>query len=85
MTTTPDLATLAVPITSDSANYRHQFYGILNAQGEIWTPLAFDSEASARGHIGRFWTDERERELFLAKCRIVPVRVQLTVIEDNAK
>lgn len=83
MTTTPDLATLAAPVTSDSADYKHTFFGILNAQGQFWTPLAFESEVKAVAHIDGFWADARSRALFRQKCQIVPVRIQLTVIEGE--
>lgn len=71
------------PVRADSAAYSQPFYGILNAQGYFWTPLAFDSEAKARQHIVDFWgRDHESRDRCLHTHRIVPVRVQLTTIED---
>jgi len=67
--------------TIDSADYKHTFYGILNAQGEFWTPLAFHSEQKAEEHIAGFWhANEQERALFRSKRSIVPVRIQLTAL-----
>jgi hypothetical protein len=31
------------PARIDSADYTHAFYGILNRQGQFWTPVAFNS------------------------------------------
>jgi hypothetical protein len=72
------------PATSDSSIYRGSFYGILNAQGDFWTPLAFESERAAADHMARFWGANVEN---LNKCRathrIVPVRVQLTELREE--
>jgi len=63
---------------SDSKVYKHTFYGILNAYGDFWTPLAFDTEQGARDHIRHFWRNDPDN---LRKClrthKIVPVRVRL--------
>jgi hypothetical protein len=64
----------------DSADFKMTFYGILNAQGDFWTPLAFDCETAARRHIQNFWQDKPRRDAFLGGCSIVPVRIQLTEI-----
>ena len=70
------------PVTIDSNVYKHTFFGILNAQGDFWTPLAFDSEAKARMHIRQFWgNNHAARDQCLRTHRIVPVRVRLTVID----
>ena len=47
------------PVRSDSKTYGHTFYGILNADGDFWTPLAFHSEAMAKQHIVDFWGSNR--------------------------
>jgi len=69
---------------SDSAIYKGSFYGILNAQGDFWTPLAFDSEEAARARIKQFWRIQPD---MLAKClathRIVPVRIQLSTLPEQ--
>ncbi|MDB5707835.1 MAG: hypothetical protein JWN66_4951 [Sphingomonas bacterium] len=77
---------MSEPITSDSAGYKGlSFVGILNAQGGLWTPLAFQNEDEARRHVERFWgKDHAACGLFLSKCRFVPVRSQITVIEEQA-
>lgn len=72
------------PVTSDSKNYRHTFYGILNAQGEFWTPIPFDSEAKAQQHIIDFWGRQSEqRDKCLRTHKIVPVRIRLETIETE--
>ena len=68
-------------VTSDSEDYRHTFYGILNAQGSFWTPLAFDGPEAAKKHIENFWRgDAVKREQCLRTHRIVPVRVRLAAL-----
>ncbi|MFE8106952.1 hypothetical protein [Sphingomonas melonis] len=74
---TPDVP--AICAESDSDVYRHTFFGILNADGQFWTPLAFPSEKAARSHIEAFWSNDLEkREQCLRTHRIVPVRIRLT-------
>jgi len=68
------------PVTTNSEDFNQSFYGILNAQGQFWTPLAFESEADARQHIEDFWTDNKSRAECLRTHRIVPVHIQLTAI-----
>jgi hypothetical protein len=72
-------------ITVDSTVYGGQFYGILNAQGQFWTPLAFDAESAAKAHIESFWNTQRQVEHFMRGAKIVPVRVQLTTIQAPEK
>lgn len=73
-----------MPAKSDSKIYSGSFYGILNAQGDFWTPLAFSSEAAARQHIASFWgSDHASRDKCLRTHKIVPVRVQLTQLEPK--
>ncbi len=71
------------PVTIDSGVYRHGFYGILNAQGQFWTPLAFDSPEQARQHIRNFWVDPAKAEQCLQTHKIVPVRIRLGMIEGD--
>jgi hypothetical protein len=66
----------------DSADYKMTFYGILNADGDFWTPLAFDSKRKARQHIEGFFADSRAAMQFLTSCQIVPVRIVLTQITE---
>lgn len=72
-------------VRSDSAIYKGEFYGILNEQGDFWTPLGFGSETAARDHITDFWRNQPD---MLAKClrthTIVPVRIQLSTIPVDA-
>jgi hypothetical protein len=67
---------MSEPVTSDSAEYEMTFFGILNAQGQFWTPMPFDSEAAAQARMDKFKGAHLERT-----HKIVPVRIQLTVIE----
>lgn len=73
------------PATSDSKVYKATFYGILNAQGDFWTPLAFDSEKDARDHITAFWGRQTD---MAARClkdfAIVPVRIRLTQLVEES-
>jgi len=69
------------PVTIDSSVYKHTFYGILNAEGELWTPLAYHSKADARKPLQE-WAD-RGRPSMLETHKIVPVRIQLTVIPEE--
>ena len=62
---------------SDSGNYRHTFYGILNKQGRFWTPLPFHDEEAAKAHLARFAIGENRS--MLETHKIVPVRVRLTL------
>jgi hypothetical protein len=67
----------------DTHDYRHEFIGILNADGDFWTPLAFDNEAEARAHISKFWgQDTEKREECLRKFSFVPVRIVIETIDD---
>lgn len=71
------------PATIDSSVYKQTFYGILNAQGDFWTPLSFPSERKARQHILDFWChDHDQRDWCLLRFKIVPVQVRLTQIAD---
>lgn len=59
-------------------------YGILNGQGQFWTPLAFESEKAARQHIIDFWGHQvGDRDHCLRTHRIVPVRVLITELESQ--
>lgn len=69
---------------SDSAIYKGNFYGILNAPGDFWTPLGFASESAAKRHIVDFWgTDRDSARKCLETHRIVPVRIRLSTIADE--
>lgn len=69
------------PAKCSSHVFRVTFYGILNAQGDFWTPLAFVSEDAARQHIKGFWGKQTDMaEKCLRTHKIVPVRVNLTEI-----
>jgi len=67
-------------VTVNSEDFNASFYGILNAQGEFWTPLAFDSEDKAEQHIRDFWRNPEQAAQCLRTHRIVPVQIQLTAI-----
>jgi hypothetical protein len=73
-----------VSVSIDSSIYKGAFFGILNADGAFWTPLAFDSEAKAEQHLRDFWRDsDREWQGRRDQFRIVPVRIQLTQISGG--
>lgn len=63
----------------DSKPYKVTLFGILNAYGDFWTPLAFETERQAREHIDRFWGGSHTENA--KRCqkshKIVPVRVRL--------
>lgn len=68
--------------SADTAEYRATFYGILNAQGYFWTPLIFEREEHARGHIASFWGAHHEkREWCFKHFKIVPVRAVITLAQ----
>lgn len=64
--------------TIDSAVYHHTFYGILNKQGQFWTPLPFHDEAAARAHLAK-WAIGKNQNM-LDTHKIVPVRIRLTAL-----
>lgn len=67
----------------DSKVYKQTFYGILNAYGDFWTPLAFESQAKARQHIVDFWgANHKNRDQCLQTHKIVPVRIRLNAVEE---
>lgn len=64
--------------TSDSKVYKHTFYGILNAQGDFWTPLAFETERAAMAHLEGFWRADPAKFASVQRThKIVPVRIRL--------
>lgn len=64
-----------------SAAFGVTFYGILNAEGDFWTPAPFQSEEAARKYIRDFWGRQTDQaESCLRTHSIVPVRVNLTEI-----
>lgn len=74
-----------VPVAIDSNDYRWTFFGILNAEGQFWSPLAFHSEAAAKQHIINFWgLDTDKRGQCLATHKIVPVRIRLETLPEEA-
>ena len=74
------MTSLATPaeVKCDSNDYRHTFYGIMNAQGQFWTPLPFNDEDTAREYLSR-WAKGAYRNM-LDTHKIVPVRIQLTAL-----
>lgn len=62
--------------------FRVTLYGILNSDGDFWTPLTFESVGAARQHIRDFWGRRQPdmAERCLRDFRIVPVHVDLTEI-----
>lgn len=66
-------------VTSDSNDYHHTFYGILNPQGRFWTPLPFRDEEAARRHLSATLGGRDA-----SRHRIVPVRVELTLLDQES-
>ena len=83
-TTTEAGAVADVAAMIDSNVYGRNFYGILNKDGQFWTPLAFESERKAHEHIAAFFTDVAMRGTAMRDFTIVPVRIQLTHLEQGA-
>ncbi len=71
------------PATSDSDDYHHTFWGILNRQGDFWTPLPFNSEDDAKRYMLDFiQRSPGQFDRMPQTHKIVPVRVQLTQIAN---
>jgi hypothetical protein len=69
--------------SADSKVYRATLYGILNADGDFWTPLAFESDEAAKAHIRGFWKRQPDMaERCLRDFKFVPVRVRLDQLEE---
>lgn len=69
------------PTTIDSSVYKRSFFGILNAQGQFWTPLAFESEAAAAACLAKFVAGNPKRfSAMLRTHKVVPVRIKLETI-----
>ena len=68
----------------DTDDLKGSFYGILNSNGEIWSPLIFDNEDAAWSHLRHFWRNSPET---LAKLQtgfsVAPVRAVVTVIRET--
>lgn len=73
------------PKPVDSADYKLDRFGILNAQGDFWTPDTFDNEEAARQHIRNFWRNQPD---MMAQClrthRVVPVHVTVRLAGHSA-
>lgn len=57
-------------------SYRYKAFGILNPDGDVWTPCWFESEREAKGHLEDFWRGAAFSPA--DQFRIVPVRVTIT-------
>ena len=78
----PERQTRRRPATLDSRVYTRPFYGILNAEGDFWSPHVFASEQAARESIIVFWGDQTTaRDQCLSSHKIVPIRVRLAEIK----
>lgn len=71
---------MTATITSD--DYQHTFFGILNVDGQFWTPLAFSTEAEAWSHLMSFWGPNKVSEC-LKTFDVVPVRITLEQISSD--
>jgi hypothetical protein len=68
------------PKRIDSKDYRHTFYGILNGQGEFWTPIPFNSDSAAAVYLERF--ARGDNKVMLTTHKIVPVRIRLETLPE---
>jgi hypothetical protein len=69
--------------TIDSGVYNQTFYGILNGQGDFWTPLAFPTEHAADTHLRMFWAGDPENWSLVQRThKIVPVRIRLNQLAN---
>lgn len=68
-------------VESDSQEYDHTFYGILNKQGQFWTPMPFHDEKAAKDQIAK-WAKGSNAGM-LTTHKIVPVRIQLTALMQS--
>lgn len=70
------------PRTICTDDYKPGFYGILNAQGDFWTPLIFDSQAKAQKHLDDFARSFRPYDpSAIARHRVVRVRATIETID----
>lgn len=70
---------------SDSKIYRQNFYGILNDDGDFWTPIGFNSRAEAQRYLDDFITStgvDRFQTMHRTH-KIVPVRIRLDQLPDT--
>lgn len=74
----PDGAAIPDAVTCDSDDYKNTFYGILNAQGQFWTPIPFGNKSDARQYLEKYAIGDNRR--MLETHKIVPVRIQLTAL-----
>lgn len=63
-----------------SKPYKMKRLGILNAQGYVWTPQSFDTEAEARDYMDNYSKQFRP-PLDLSKHKVVPVMVTVRAIK----
>jgi hypothetical protein len=66
----------------DSTVYRHTFYGILNKEGQFWTPMPFHDKDAATEHLSR-WAKGSYKSM-LKTHKIVPVRIRLETLAAQA-
>lgn len=56
--------------------YREGF-GILNKQGDFWSPNIFDTEEAAQAYVERFWAGSNDMDL--GQFTIVPAQQRITI------
>lgn len=73
-----------VAATCDSRVFQRAFYGILNKEGQFWTPLAFASEKEAYQYLHKFAAGNLDKFASMFETHhVVPVRVQLTHLSEQ--
>jgi hypothetical protein len=68
-------------VTLDSNDYQCPFYGILNAKGELWTPLVFVSQEAGEAYLQKvadFWGPKFAS--IPRTHKVVPVRIKLETV-----
>lgn len=62
--------------------YRYKAIGILNRDGDLWTPQWFESENQARAYVEQYWAT---RPAYVSGYSYVPVRVTVSVVTPHAR
>lgn len=57
---------------------RCERWGILNRDGDLWTPSPFETEQAARSYLEGYWTNYPGGPHSTKHFKIVPVRVTVT-------
>ena len=64
-----------------SNDYDHIFYGILNRDGQIWTPLIFDSKSEAEAYREKHWLSGKTSSDIRRTHKVVPVEFRIEPVQ----